>query len=897
MTLSRLVVSALIPCIYLFNLNAGASKSPRSDGLTKDYAAYRASILRNVKYELLFDLIKSKKSFELEAYINFHSSKAAPLLSLDYSGQQIISAELNGKTFRARARNGVINLPAAMIRKGLNRVYFKTKSHYSSDGKGLTKYLDPQDLESYLATSFKPYYANRLFPSFDQPDLKATFQTQVKAPKHWQVITPSLVASTNQRSKYKTWTFARTPPIATYTFNLAAGPFKVLEIEEKNIKSKIYLRKSLNASVDHHELFRNSMKLTHFFARYFDLAYPFSKLDYVFLPNISAKTNDSVATIFLSEDFIIKGRSSSVKSLQHDQVIAQKISQQWFGNYLTPKWWGDLWLSESTTNFLSFVALKETLQRQDTVIFELLSTKFQGHIEDQFSVSHPLAMDIKNISEALASFDDITSRKGAAVLKQLQFVLGGTILKRVLADLTKTHPYGNITYHNFIESINRTTNASFTQWQQDWIKSTGSNAIKAEFSCNQEAKINRLRILQKPDNHNQLLRTHRTRFGLFTKNKSGSYELESNLDINYRGFETFVSNANDRPCPSFIIPNIDGFDYARIRLSRSDFKILQNEFASFKLPQARALLIHSAFDMAFNSEITMQELISTLIKDLETENNEMLIEFMRVILFDKILPYSKNIFSWIPQSNSNEIMVYNQTLTDLQSVLKRRLQSAEPSSATQSQFFEMWLTSINSSEHSAKLKSILQGQTPIRGLKLSNSARWDIIHALARINDKNILKLISSEKKRSDTVDHHKKYLQALAEIGSDQYKIKLLDEYIIHPKNQVRENDKITVLEKIFRGITANKSNIMSNRFYEMINKEISNSSPRLASILISTMTPVNCNKSQLGRVIKLKTNLLTKMSPLVSKAIDRTIELDRRCQHSQSFARSQAKSNKKVN
>jgi aminopeptidase N len=897
MTLSRLVATTLVCCIYLTNPDAAGSTEPTSVGLTKDYASYRSNILRNVKYELIVDLVKSTKSSELEVYINFHSSKAAPPLSLDYNGSQILSAELNGKTFRAKARKGAIKLPAKMIRKGLNRVYFKTKSHYSSDGLGLSKYIDVQDDETYLFTSFKPYYANRLFPSFDQPDLKATFQTQVTVPKHWEVITPALVASTKQRSKYKTWTFARTPPIATYTFNLAAGPFKALELEDKNIKSKIYLRKSLNAPLDHQELFRKSIKMTRFFEKYFDLKYPFSKLDYVFLPNISSKTNDSVATVFLSEDHMIKKTNSTVEALKQDQVIAQKISQQWLGNYLTPKWWGDLWLSESTSTFLSFIALKKNLQRQDAKIFELMSTKFHAHIEDQFSISHPLAMSVDNISEALASFDDITSRKGAAVLKQFQFVLGGSILQRVLTDLVKTYPYGNVTYKDFIEAINTTTNASFTQWQKDWIKSNGSNAIKAEFSCNEERKVNRLRILQKPDNHNHLLRTHRTRFGLFYKTASDSFELKSSIDINYRGFETFVSNANDRPCPSFIIPNIDGYDYARIRLSRSDFKIVQNEFSSFEVPQARALLIHSAFDMAFNGEITAQELISALTQNLESENNEMLIEFIRMILFDKSLPYSKNIFSWIPQSNPNEIKLYNQTMTALQSVLKRRLQSAEPSSGLQSQFFEMWLSTINSKEHSAKLNSMLKGGTPIRGLQLSNRSRWLVVDALARLNDRNIIKLISKEKKRSDTINQQRKSLKALAHIGSDQYKIKLLDQYIIHPKQNVRESDKITILQNIFAGIAANKSKVMANRFYEIIKNEITNSSPRLASILISTMTPVNCTKPQLKRVIELKTKLLAGSSPLVSKALSRVIELDQRCQRSQSFARSQAELSKKIN
>ena len=62
------------------------------------------------------------------------------------------------------------------------------QNKYSHDGLGLHYYKDPEDNEIYLYSQFEPFSANRMFPCFDQPDLKATLDLIVKAPETWVVV-------------------------------------------------------------------------------------------------------------------------------------------------------------------------------------------------------------------------------------------------------------------------------------------------------------------------------------------------------------------------------------------------------------------------------------------------------------------------------------------------------------------------------------------------------------------------------------------------------------------------------------------------------------------------------------------------------------------------------------
>jgi len=44
------------------------------------------------------------------------------------------------------------------------------------------------DKKQYLYTQFEPYYANRVFPLFDQPDLKAKMRLAVLCPSEWKKV-------------------------------------------------------------------------------------------------------------------------------------------------------------------------------------------------------------------------------------------------------------------------------------------------------------------------------------------------------------------------------------------------------------------------------------------------------------------------------------------------------------------------------------------------------------------------------------------------------------------------------------------------------------------------------------------------------------------------------------
>ena len=78
-------------------------------------------------------------------------------------------------------------IPRKYLQKGRNYISVLYTNEYDNDGLGCLTFADDNDLQ-YIYTQFEAYGANRVFPCFDQPDLKAYMKLSVVAPKEWTVI-------------------------------------------------------------------------------------------------------------------------------------------------------------------------------------------------------------------------------------------------------------------------------------------------------------------------------------------------------------------------------------------------------------------------------------------------------------------------------------------------------------------------------------------------------------------------------------------------------------------------------------------------------------------------------------------------------------------------------------
>ena len=201
--------------------------------LTSVEAAERSSILKVDNYKVDLDLTTGDETFNSKAVITFTATPGSSTF-IDAVAKRIISATLNGQPVDTSNYDGesvfLNNLAAS------NELVIEMEAVYSKTGEGLHRFVDPADGEVYLYSQGETAFIRNMYPCFDQPDLKATFNFSAIAPAHWQVISNNPVKSTTSMGDKKKWEFTTTKVMPTYITALIAGPYASVSDEYKGKK-------------------------------------------------------------------------------------------------------------------------------------------------------------------------------------------------------------------------------------------------------------------------------------------------------------------------------------------------------------------------------------------------------------------------------------------------------------------------------------------------------------------------------------------------------------------------------------------------------------------------------------------------------------------------------------
>jgi aminopeptidase N len=99
----------------------------------------------------------------------------------------VSNVSVNGKTAKYEEINEHLVFSDGVV-KGENVIKLDFTSPIATSGAAVTRYVDKEDGAEYVYSLFVPSDASTAFPVFDQPDLKAQFDLNVKAPDSWTVI-------------------------------------------------------------------------------------------------------------------------------------------------------------------------------------------------------------------------------------------------------------------------------------------------------------------------------------------------------------------------------------------------------------------------------------------------------------------------------------------------------------------------------------------------------------------------------------------------------------------------------------------------------------------------------------------------------------------------------------
>lgn len=739
--------------LLLLNLSAFAQEAiPRKsdDDLSIIIAQQRKSQVKNIEYFLNFTLEQNAVTYKGEARLEIELHRLDLPLSVDFLTKTIHQVRVNGVELKKYpARRGSFDIPQSKLAQKLT-VEVSYTGEYSLEAGGIQRVKDPEDGYEYIYTDFEPYYAHRLFPSFDQPDIKGIYHLTVLAPKEWKVIHNELIEKEEEHQGKKLTSFKASKPISTYLFFLGAGPFVEWKDNYNGLPLYLYARKSLEKYVDHENIMKTTKAGLKFFNEYFDYPYPFSKYGHVFIPEFAWGGMENPGAVTLNERNIFRGPVPQSKFEKRDNLILHEMAHMWFGDLVTMEWWNDLWLNESFATYLASVAQDRALNSKATWM-EFFGTKVWGYWQDQLITTHSIETSVPDVRTAKGNFDGITYAKGASALKQLHFFAGEDGFRNGLRNYFKTYAWSNTKRENFINAIALASKTDLSDWTAKWLQTAGPNRVKVSVNC-EEGLVTTGMIEQKAS-VSQTLAPHRTKVAFYQMLEE-SLKLSDTFDMVYLSESTPLADVSKKKCPDFIFPNHEDLDYALFSLDPKSLDQASLALTSLPDPLTRLMVWNILHQMVRDDELSPAKYFELALAGLKSEKDDLLLGN----LIGRHSPLRDQIYMVYLNKAERALIA-----PDLEAVVWDRVESAEKGSSLQMTFFDFYLTVAQTPASQMKIYNMLLKNTPPEGISLDQDRRWSALINLSANAHSETLKLIAEELKKDGTTTGKRQALVAKA--------------------------------------------------------------------------------------------------------------------------------------
>jgi aminopeptidase N len=572
---------------------SGSERPVQTGTLTRADAADRAALVSDVHYTVVLDLTRDEREFDCRTTIRFRAGRRG-ITFLDYAGR-VIEAWCNGVELSPDACDGTrIQL---QTRPGENTVEVIGRAAYSRTGAGLHRFTDPLDGAVYLHTKFEPFDAHQVYPCFDQPDLKAPFELEVRAPQRWQVIanSPARESSPADGGGTTRWRFPPTRPLSTYLTALAAGPFHRLGAMHRGTPLALWCRGSYLDALkkDADELFELTGRGLDYYTALFDRPYPFDVYQQVFVPEYAFGAMEHPGCVTLNERFVFRSHVRGEARRRRAEVVLHEMAHMWFGDLVTMRWWDDLWLNESFATLMAAMAQDALTGFGPAWVSFAHQAVVTARHADQLPTSHPVVVDAADTDAVRLNFDPLTYKKGAAVLRQLALELGEDTFIRGVRHYLARHAWGNAELADFLGAQAQAAGRDLDGWARHWLRRAGVSTVRAESIGSQ------LRVTQELEPGGEP-RPIRTKVGCY-QDQDGQLRRVGSAEVGLTGESAEVAAPLDRP--DLVLANDDGAGYLKVRLDPRSRRTALDRLSALPDPMARAVIWGALWDDVMDARL------------------------------------------------------------------------------------------------------------------------------------------------------------------------------------------------------------------------------------------------------------------------------------------------------
>lgn len=367
-------------------------------------------------------------------------------------------------------------------------------------------FVIPDDAEPHQPrmawTQGEPEYAHYWFPCIDSPADRVTSEILATVPGDYVVLSNGVLESKQKNENgTQTWHWRQADSHVPYLLSVVAGKFETLEQKWEDIPVVSYVPTGRLA--DAPRSFDKTPAMVDFFSRQIGVKYPWPKYTQICVDEYGWGGMEHTSATTLNLNTLHDERAHL--DVSSDNLVAHELAHQWFGDLLTCKDWGEIWLNESfATYFATLWAEHDRGSDQATWDRYEEANEYLG--EDKRyrrSIVNYRYDDPNNV------FDSHAYPKGGRVLHMLRFVLGDELFWKSIRHYTERNRHRTVETADLRIAIEEVTGQGLNWFFDQWVHHGGHPDFRVQWHWDEATKMLRVEVqqTQKVDAVTPLFRT------------------------------------------------------------------------------------------------------------------------------------------------------------------------------------------------------------------------------------------------------------------------------------------------------------------------------------------------------------------------------------------------------
>ncbi len=366
-------------------------------------------------------------------------------------------------------------LPPGIYRLSLT---FKSRLQQQASGLLFWKYNVGPIERVLLATHLETTGARRVFPCWDDPAFRATYQINLLTERDNQAISNMPIKVEQRFGPKKIVSFQPTPAMASYLIALFCGRFDCSEENVAGVQVRLF---AVEGKKDFAQYAGETWRqILPFYNDYFGIRYPLSKLDEIALPD-GIPGSSGWGAIAEGQNRVLFDPAQDPASAQREifRTAAQGLAHQWFGNLVSIGWWNALWLDDGFASFMAAEAAERfhpewkpwlTVEERKQVAMEADARKTTQPIERS-------ANDL-NAAAAVDADDQLTRDKTQQILRMVEKYLGEGPFREGIRAFLRSRKFSTATPADLWESLDQVTGRPIKEMASLWVQQPGFPLVK-----------------------------------------------------------------------------------------------------------------------------------------------------------------------------------------------------------------------------------------------------------------------------------------------------------------------------------------------------------------------------------------------------------------------------------